>query len=189
MKVRELIESINKEPQFKEEVDINEFASNVFDIQYLGWIEQDKLISYYLGNWHCTDRTVGYKVYFYNDKPVAVSSKLGRKQDEEVEWVSKEAYKEVKEYIMTFMEDESDNIILADLEQEFGDDYHINFYCQMYQHHKVTALYKNEQVKIIDKKDSYNDGVYHPETVNIQFFDGKTQWVETKELRFKFNII
>ena len=58
----------------------------------------------------------------------------------------------------------------------------------MYEHHKNNAIYKNEKVKVLNHKDSFNDGKYNPETVQIQYLDSKKEWIETKLLSFPFNL-
>jgi len=188
MKVKDLITKVNKIKQFEETVYIGEIAEH-FDLVIYNWDEQTRLISYYFGNWYCTDSTVGYKVYFFDDKPVAVSSQLGRKSDEEIEWISKECYQLVKEYILSFYLKE-DIIQIVDLEQEFDSMLSIDYYCQMFEHHRKNAIYNGESVKIINHKDSFNDSnlKFNPETVKIQYSNNKTEWVETTELRFPFNL-
>jgi len=189
MKIKDLIESVNKIKQFEDKIFIGDFAEKAFDLQYIqNWDDQTRLISYYLGNWHCTDSMVGYKVYFFDDKPVAISSQLSRKMYEEIEWISKECYKTVKDYIMSFAEEFEDAPTIVDLQQEFGKTYKVDFYCQMYEHHKNNAIYGSETVKILKHKNSFNDGKYNPETVQIQYVDGRKEWIETKLLIFPFNI-
>ena len=53
----------------------------------------------------------------------------------------------------------------------------------MYEHHKNNAIYNNESVKIL--KNNPND---IPETVQIQYRNGEKEWIETKLLRFNFNL-
>ena len=189
MKIKDLIKNVNKTKQFEDKIFIGDFAEKAFDLQYIqNWDDQTRLIAYYLGNWYCTDSCVGYKIYFFDDKPVAVSSQLGRKCTEEIEWISKEDFKTVKDYIMSFAEEFEDSPSIVDLEQDFGTEYKVEFYCQMYEHHKNNAVYKNEKVKVLNHKDSFNDGKYNSETVQIQYLDGKKEWIETKLLSFPFNL-
>ena len=189
MKIKDLIKNVNKTKQFEDKIFIGDFAEKAFDLQYIqNWDDQTRLIAYYLGNWCCTDSCVGYKIYFFDDKPVAVSSQLGRKSTEEIEWISKEDFKTVKDYIMSFAEEFEDSPSIVDLEQDFGTEYKVEFYCQMYEHHKNNAIYKNVKVKVLNHKYSFNDGKYNPETVQIQYLDGKKEWIETKLLSFPFNL-
>jgi hypothetical protein len=190
MKIKDIIANVKKDKDFQDKIFIGDFAEKFFDLNYIqNWDDQDNLTAYYFANWHCTDKTVGYKVYFYEGEPVAVSEQTGRKSSEEIEWISKEAFKKVKDYIMSFAEEFEPPITLVNLEQECGYDYFVQFYTQMYDYHKNNALYNGDTVKITGYKDSFNDGKYHPEIVEIEFQDGSKIWVETKELRFKFNVV
>lgn len=191
MKIRDLIQRVNKTKQFEESVYISDFAEGAFDIPYItNWEDQSRLTSYYLGNWHCTDQAVGYKVYFFDDEPVGVSTRFGRKMDEEFEWISMESYKKVKDYILSFVEVYEPSPPMIDLEQELGDTYKIDYYEQMYEHHKSNAMYNGEKVKILKHKSSFKDegGIYHPETLQIQCGNGSKIWVEASALDFPFNV-
>lgn len=190
MKLKDLIQNVNKTKHFEDVVYIGDFAIQAFDLDYIQhWDEQTRLTSYYIGQWRCTDTRVGYKVYFFDDKPVAVSSQLGRKMREKIEWISKEDFKNVKDYIMSFAEKFEDEPNIVDLEEDFGTEYKVEFYCQMYEHHKNNALYNKQLVKIINHKDSFYDGnKYNVETVQIQYTNGNTEWIDTKLLSFPFNL-
>lgn len=190
MKISELIYNVDKSDKFKSEVSIYDLAEtlNIFDIS---WTEQTRLVSYFVGNWYCTDTYVGYKVYFLDDKPVAFSTQPSRKSEEKFEWLSKEDYIKVKNYILTFKNNsDEDNISILNLNENIEEYYIIPYYCEIFDYQKPNAYYEYRKCKIINFKDSYNDGTYHPEIVQIQFYDDlSTMWLETNLLRFKFNII
>lgn len=186
MRLKDIINNVDKNSQFKNEVNIGDFAENFYGIQFMDWIEQSRLTSYYIGSWHCTDRPVGYKVYFFDDVPVAISTQMGRKCVENIEWVSEQVYKQVKEYVMSF--EDTPKIELADLNQDIGEYYTIDFYEELYTYHKENVIYNNQKVKIVDYKPSYSDGKYHPETVKIEFENGNFVWVKTNELSFPYNL-
>lgn len=189
MKVKDLLQNVNKAKEFEDEVYISDFAEKVFEIYDTHhWDSQTRLTSYYFGSWHCTDTMVGFKVYFFDDEPVAISSQLGRKQTENFEWISKETYKKVKDHILSYREVQEGEPKLIDLEAEISETYKIEFYGQMYDSHKNNAIYDNSSVRIIDNKKSFNDGVYHPETVLIETEFGEREWVEPKLLSFPYNL-
>ena len=192
MILSELIQRVNKAKEFENKVYIGDLAEPMFGLYDIhNYDDQLRLTSYYIRSWHCTDSRVGYRVYFFDDVFVAISYQGGRKSSEEFEWSSTEAYNSLKEYFLTFEIKEVliDVIDLIDLSEDFGETYQIQFHSQMYEHHKNNALYRGVQVSVIGFKDSFNDGVYHPETVNIKFEDGTNKWVEPKKLDFKYNII
>ncbi|HHT7008742.1 TPA: hypothetical protein ACTZ3A_001281 [Bacillus cereus] len=73
----------------------------------LDWAEQDKVTAYWIGNWYCTDSYVGYIMYFFDNKPMAFSSQLGRKCDESFHWFSLEIAEKVKEYLISLIVEEN----------------------------------------------------------------------------------
>lgn len=87
---------------------------------------------------------------------------------------------------MSFLNEDVYNI--ADLEEDVGETYRVILYEQMFDYHKNNAIYKGNNVKIIGFKNSYNDGKYLPETVQIQFENGDTVWIKTDELEFRYNL-
>jgi hypothetical protein len=92
--------------------------------------EQEKrLQTLYLRVWYCTDTWVGTKAYFFDGEFVAVSDQIGRKYQQEFQWVSVQAYKKVKEYLLSLTKEEEDIPLLeeADLEQDLGPYYHVNY--------------------------------------------------------------
>ena len=188
MKTIDLINNVIKSEENECFVEISYLANKAFDIDVHYYNNQDRLKSYYIGNWYCTDSTVGYLAYFLDDKPVAVSSQLGRKCDEEFEWLSKEAYNLVYNYVLSFLVDDEIPIQLLNLDEEQGDTYKIEFYEQLFSKHKENAIYKNQKTSIINYKKSYNDGEYHPETVEISLTNGETTWVQMEELDFPYHI-
>ena len=193
MKIKDIIKSVNKSKQFFDQVYIYDIAQemDLFNINNYG--EQNRLVSYYIGNWHCTDYTVGYKVYFFDDEPVAVSSQTARKMDEEFEWLSKELYLKVKEYVLTFDQETIEpSINILDPEEEIGETYKINYHGDLYDYHKNIPLYKGENVKIVDvhKGQQFNTKKqYEPSLVKIKMLDDSELWLEMKELDFPYNII
>lgn len=188
MKLKHLIKNINKTIEFENKIFIGDFSEKAFGLYIQNWDDQTRLTSYYLMDHCCTDTRVGYKVYFFDNKPVAVSFQKARKCDEFIEWISKKDYNKVKKYIMSFEEKIEDDIPIANLEKDFSTHYKIHYYEQMFKHHKNNAIYNNETVEVINYRSSFNDGNYNPETVQIKYSNGKKEWIETKLLSFPLNI-
>lgn len=192
MTIKHIIENIEKTEQNKCEVYINDLNDNLFNFNLYGYYEQTRLVSYYFGEWYCTDSKVGYKVYFLDDEPVAISIQLGRNCSENFHWVSEESYKKVRDYVLSFMDYENgcDKIDIIDMNEDFDDSYKINYYCQLYKHQKEKAIFNGETVKIIDFKDSHRNEAneYVKETVKIKFSNNQTKWVNTNELSFPYNV-
>ena len=192
MKIRDIVNKVDKSSQFEDSVSLVDFASSEFDLQIDYYENQKRLTSYFIGSWYCTDSFVGHKVYFFDDEPVAVSSQTGRKMNEEIEWISAESYNKVREFVLTFLEHKDPNITLCDLDEELGESYKIEFHGQLFSYHKDIALYYGNKVKIIEchKGNEFNDKKqYEPSLVKIKLSDNSEKWLELKELDFPYNII
>lgn len=189
MTIKEALSKINKTKDNESYVDLWKIADNEFNLTLFDWTDEGRFKAYFLYEWLCTDSSVGGRFYFFDGEPVAVSTQFGRKQSENFEWISNEAYFKVKEYILSFIEPPDTIIDLVDLDEEIKTEYSIGYYSQMYSKHKNNAFFDGFKVKVVDNKDSFNDGTYHPETIKIQFENGTTKWVEPKELTFKINLV
>jgi len=191
MILKELFEKVDKSKRFKCTVEINTMA-NLMGINDMWsvWADQDRLVSYYVASWYCTDSFVGMKVYFFDDVPVALSTQTGRKSDENIRWVSQELFDEVFNYVLSFKEPETGNCHTLNLEEEILDMYPINFYEQLFDYHKTKAVYQGKDVTVLRGNPSGNEnGKYHPETVEIKFEDGTTKWVILEgNVFFKYNL-
>jgi hypothetical protein len=186
MKISEAIKRVRKEKQFEDQVYIGDMAEKLFNVYISNDEDQERLTSYYIGSWHCTDSRVGYKVYFFDDEPVAASSQTGRKMGEDFEWISKEGYRKVKDYIFSFSEE--DNIDLIDLDEDIEEGYKISYNCELYNYHKEIPLYEGKKVKIVElEKNKDRFGI--DTKLKIQFEDKKEIWVEIGELIFPYNVL
>jgi len=103
---------------------------------YFDYEKCTRLTEAYYVKWYCTDAWVGYKVYFLDREPVAVSSQEGRKCLERFLWLSREAAIKTKGYLETCIEKE-DECDLFELitEEELSRDipayYHITYSSQL----------------------------------------------------------
>lgn len=192
MKIKDIINKVDKSKQFEDKVYIGDIAREMDLFNIENYDDQIRLISYYIGNWYCTDSYVGYKVYFFDNEPVAVSSQTGRKMNEEIEWVSKEAYKKVRDYVLTFAEEFEPVIRLTNMDEDIGETYKISFNGQLFDYHKEIPLYNGENVKIIDteekSKENFNGQITKKVLISHEAF-GKTEWVNVGQLDFPYNLI
>jgi hypothetical protein len=190
MKQSELISRVNKSTQFEDKVQITDELAEAVNVPlYCCWAEQGRLTSYWVSKWYCTDTHVGHKVYFLDGEPVAISSQTSRKAKESFEWISKETYKKLRDYVLTFLElgMEEAEISIANPDEEVGDSYKIHYCSEIFDFHKKIPFYKGEKVEIIEKtKDAR--GYYISKTVKIKFTNGKTQLVDLEELDFPYNL-
>lgn len=186
-----MLKLVDKSTQFKQEVDINENLAYRLNLTgFFGtWKEQSRLVFYFIGNWYSTDSYVGYRVYFLDDEPVAVTSQMGRKCDEDFEWVSKEAYNKVREYVKTFRTDDETEaeIDLVNMDEEISEGYKIEFNTQLFDYHKKIPLLNGEKVEIIElEKIRENFGT--DSNVKIKTAGGEEKWINIRELIFPYNL-
>ena len=84
----------------------------------LDWSNDTRLKCYFIRRWYCTDTYVGRKLYFFDDKLVAMSYQPGRKCDEKFYWTSQEDFKNVKQYLLSLLQPE--DIDILDLSKNYG---------------------------------------------------------------------
>lgn len=192
MKVKELLARVDRQKQFEDSVDISSLASemNLYGDYYK---DQSRITAYFVGGWHCTDSTVGYRAYFFDDEPVAISSQVGRKCGEDFEWMSKEAYMKVRFYIGTLLEENVPEPPMIDDNQDIGSTYKIGYHEQLYSYHLKIPIYKGETVEIIEKhkgREHNEKGQYEPSLVKIKSNrpHGLELWVVLEELDFPYNL-
>lgn len=83
------------------------------------YITEDKLVFYWVKSWICTDTMVGLKVYFYNDKAIAIGIKPYRKYDLQLYWINIKTYEQVRKYIESLIKDDEYNIQVIDNNFDF----------------------------------------------------------------------
>ena len=92
-------------------------------IQY-DWNEpeelQSRLQSYPIFNWLCTDTHVGLNAIYLDGEPVGSSMQVARKNSTNVQWISAEAARRVRDAILSYREEQVFDLILPD--EEIGDD-------------------------------------------------------------------
>jgi len=160
MKLIDIANRIDKSPKNESQVDTMEFSSELnYEFDY---VNQDRLKAYWIANWYCTDSYVGYRMYFLDDEPVAVSLQPGRKSNETFEWFSKEMALRVRDYLISLMSDEILN--------------------------PERAIYNDESIGILEEiKDANNWGI--GTKLRIKLLSGEEKVVDIKEIDFQFNLV
>lgn len=128
---------------------------------------------------------VGSRVYDFRGEPVAYSFVSYSGQAETIEWVSEEAYHEVRRYFMElWMLKSSDwyKPTLLDIGENFTEDVRLEYALETT--HKQYAYLEGERVRIIDRFVSLNND----SRVVVQYDDGERETVEVRELEFRLNI-
>ena len=183
MKLKELISKIDKSFSNQAEVDIICIANEAFALYDMySWVEQTRLVSYWICNWYCTDTWVGIKAFFFDNEFVAVSSKMARKNPPKFDWVSKEAYSKVKRYVESCNEKEVPEISLLDMERDFGSSYKIDYASQILPHFKASL--DGKPVEMLRNKDPRS--CEHEVLIRM---DGKKQIINVNHLRFSYFVV
>ena len=179
MKLINIANRIDKSQRNKSYVDIENFSSE-FNFDFGFNLQQDRLKAYWIGNWYCTDSYVGYRMYFLDDEPVAVSMQSGRKSNETFEWFSKELALQVKDYLISLMSDNENelNIKLCNINDDIGDSFKINFNSEIL--NPKNATYNGESIEILEKlKDKNNWGI--GTELKVKLLNGEEKIVELRK--------
>ncbi|AOZ61863.1 hypothetical protein BJ4_240 [Bacillus phage BJ4] len=171
-------------------LDLSEIASE-FQIweDYISEPEDCRITSYWLANWYCTDTIVGFQVYFFDDKPMAFSTQMGRKCDVNFYWASQEVAEEVHEYIKSLIvkEEPEIGVNLIDFNQEFEGYYRIDFSGQLFGVNP-RATYKGRDVKIVERLKHTDLGI--DTDVIIEYNDTKDrERVNIRLLKFGYFLL
>jgi hypothetical protein len=188
MKLKEIIENIDKSKKNSSYIDVQELARQEFDIQIGYEQELNRITAYYFLKWYCTDSYVGGRAYFLDDKFIAISSQTGRKMNEDFIWVSQEAFSETKKYILTLIEEQVDREISPlDMEEEWGIGAHISYSSQLLTD-KVVFEPTGEKVDVVETYHSVGD-IKSWSTVKIKFENGKEEIVNMKNILVPYDVV
>lgn len=184
MKLIELANKIDKTKQNEDWIDTMEVGDEL-GLDDIPYVEQDRLKSYWLGRWLCTDTHVGYRMYFLDDEPVAMTVQTGRKSNENFHWFSQELAIKVRDYLLTLMDDIGDPTIkVCDINQDLGDSFKIEFSAQIINYDRVKL--NNEPVVVLDRIKNYPYGI--DTELKIKLVNGEEKQVNIEELDFGFHL-
>ena len=163
MLLRQLIETLDKSDNNKQEVDIYDLEGLLNDYFSINtYLDKSKtntrVTCYWLGKWLCTDTHVGFRVYFLDDKLLALSYQPARKSDEVLTFANKEVKQELKDYIVSLIEvdeEESEEEFFLNLDKDFKDGYKVGFACQLI---TTYVMYEGQKCKIVYPIASHSNG-------------------------------
>lgn len=188
MKLREIIERVDRSKSNEDEPYYQDFASNEFGIYSnlnQPW-DEGRLKSYSYAKWLCTDTGVGGRIYFLDDEPVAISWQQARKSSEDIEWISKEARAKVREYLLSLVIVEDDNQDYADLDVELNDGFHVSYGSELLTSNLIVKE-TGEKVTVIKSYHKYED-INSWKTVEVEFEDGRKELINLSELLIPYNV-
>jgi len=184
MKLKDILNSINfEDKRIQTNPDWEELAQE-FGID-LYWSEDSRLKAYHVKTWQCTDTWVGWEAYFLDKELICLSSQNARKSDKDFEFISRESYIKVKDYLLSLTVDEK-TINILDLEFNIPEKYTINYNDQIL--HK-TAWLDGSKVEILKRKYSFNEKEKYFHTVEIKTEDDNVKEVDCRELLFDYNTL
>lgn len=184
MKLRDLIARVDRSEENTDDAQVEDFA-RLFDL-HLSWEEKfgTRVKKHWIYNWYCTDSYVGLAAYYMDGEPVAVSFQSGRKSDEEIEFVSKEAAGKVRDFILTLLEPEEPSYPIANLDEELPDTYTVSYGEQLL---TDTGRYQGEEVKVVHKYGGYKE-IDHWGNVDVRLASGEIITVELTQMAFDYKL-
>ncbi|MFE8094447.1 hypothetical protein [Bacillus toyonensis] len=181
MKLIDIANRVDKSDKNRASVNIEELAREL-NVD-LDWVEQDRIIAYWIGNWYCTDSYVGYIMYFFDDKPMAFSSQLGRKCDEGFHWFSLEIAEKVKEYLISLIVEENKiDVKICDINAEVQDNYIIEFNSQLLSSNR--PMLNGEKVEIVKRIKNKDYGI--DTALKVRLANGEEKQVDIQDLKFGY---
>jgi len=188
MKLRELMEKVDLSSNNETDGDLESFAQELFASPPYGWspVFGDRVKGYYIKKWLCTDTWVGLVAYFWNGEPLAVSYQSARKSSEKFQFVSVDVANRLKSFILELTESNDPEPTLADLDEELGETYTVNWASELL---VSEAFYEGEKVKIFP--------VYHTDysqpsatwkLVDVEFPNGEVLKVSVENLRIPYHL-
>jgi hypothetical protein len=105
---------------------------------------QSRLQSYPIFNWLCTDTHVGLNAIYFDGEPVGSSMQTARKDSTNVQWISADAARRVRDAILSYREEKVFDLILPD--EEIGDDAGVAYVGQAL---TSVGFYQGRPVKVL----------------------------------------
>jgi len=187
MNLKSIIKNIDKSESNSDWVCHRTIGENEFDIFNIDHDPKDRLKCYWYAKWLCTDSHVGHKIYFLDDKPVAVSVQLYRKSSEEFTWLSKATRLKVKKYLESLTNEEDNDIHSSyltkeDLDEDISIGYTVEYGSNLLAK-EVLHVESNETVKVVQTFCNHGkDDVKRWRLVEIEFPNGDKKEVELKDI-------
>lgn len=167
MKLIDAINNVDRSISNSFDASYEEFCQEL-NIHDFGWNDEfgKRVIGYYLIKWICTDTWVGSCVYYFDGKPVAVSSQSARKSSTNYLFVSEEAANRVRDFILSLQRQDALDVSLIDPNEEIEDTYDVHFSGQLL---TKDGFVNGEPCKVIN---TFREN-YTSQKVEVQFRDGR----------------
>lgn len=176
MLLQELIDRLGKSDANKQDIhveDLQEILQYEFNIGMN--LDTDKaqtrVTCYWLANWYEDEGWLGYKIYFLDDRLLAMSY-TEVTGDEGFTFANTDIRKELRTYILTFEKDEEYNACM-DLQVEMGDGYKLGYSYELVASH---VMYKAEKCKVVESG-------HHDTDIRIEMSYIDTEIVITTDIK------
>jgi hypothetical protein len=198
MKLIDLIQNLDKErtedKQFNIQPLFDEFnierwnmKNEEYDLFY------EHVHCYYVIKRYCTDSCVGLRFYYLDDEFICLSNQSGRKNNEEFEFASQEAYDKLEKFLIQFrFTQDKEELPKLDLNQEISELYDISFNGQLLSSFHEYGIHIETGEKIeIDYEWKYMKYMYSysPETWQKIKDKNSDRIFEIKDLKFEIPLI
>jgi len=189
MKLKDAIRLVDKSENNSSYTDIDDFSKAAHADVYIGWSEEwnNRVKGYWLIRWMCTDTWVGKRVYFLDDKPVAVSMQTARKSCECIDFLDKESAEAVRKFIFEISAEGEPEFDIADQDEEVADFYNFDLTDYFLE---SEGFVDKKPVKIINRQwwpepEKRGYCCYH---CKVKFEDGEERVVKAEEVWFPLRI-
>lgn len=184
MNILEAIQKVDRSDKNSTNAKIEEFCQELSINEYSWWSDEfdQNVKGYYLVKWHCTDTWVGTVVWFFKDKPVAISHQNGRKSETRYSFIDKECADELRNYILSIIPKEEPHYNILDINSTIDDIYNVTFFSQLL---VDKGFYKGRSCTCIafDKTD------YICTKIKVEFDDGTTKIIPVNEFDIPIHVI
>ena len=170
MKMRDLINAVDRSEKNFTSADIDDFCRELNLNEYPGWNQQfeDAVKGYWLIKWLCTDTWVGYAVYYMDNEPIAISVQTARKNPTAYEFVSLEAATKLRKFILECLGESEFTPTIMDLDEETDPYYTISYSSQLLVDEGV--LY-GRPVKLVRKCHRWDDPELKMDEMMVSYVD------------------
>ena len=97
--IQHYLDTVQKTEQNRDWIDPSKLLNELGINHYIN-SDVPELECYWAITWICTDTAVGLRLYYLNDKFVAISYQSSRKGDEIFEWVSEQIWKDTRNFMI-----------------------------------------------------------------------------------------
>lgn len=153
MLLGDLIDKLDKSSANKVDIDVDDLEEILQQQFYIGMsLDEQKantrVTCYWLACWYDSEGLYGYKVYFLDDKLLAVSYREYEDHIEDFTFISSSIKKELKSYILSFAKEEKNSNNL-NLNEDWKEGFKILYAHNLYPRINKYVIYKDQKCRII----------------------------------------